>query len=432
LQSLRKVANGLRRFRWAFAIAGGASLLVFLGWLRSARLSFDPSQYLLLTLFGCLLILTFAANALVRFRGTRDRISLILAIGFALAAVVEATGSLDFYGLIANAEKYPLHVPLPWMVSRTMLGALLLLALAVEKHLPSAREPGREIAAAFFVVGGAAYLTGAAFLSLPWQITVHPSWLVTRPWELLPASLFTAAAVGFYKRLKRTASAFDKALFWTAALNVACHLVATQSMDILDGPGMLAQVLKVSSYGVLLCGALVDNARLFEQVQRMAITDSLTGLANYRTLVRTLQNEMERSRRSGRPFAVLLFDLDGLKSVNDRYGHVVGTRAICRLANVLRQHCRVTDTGSRYGGDEFALVLPEARREAAEAVARRVREKLASDLELPRLTVSAGVAVFPYDGDSLERLLSAADVALYRMKGQGDGMLSLARIAVCL
>jgi diguanylate cyclase (GGDEF)-like protein len=201
---------------------------------------------------------------------------------------------------------------------------------------------------------------------------------------------------------------------------------------MLDGPGMLAQLVKVSSYGVLLGGALVDNARLFDQVRRLAVTDSLTGLANYRTMVNTLQTELERSRRTGRPFAVALFDLDELKSVNDNYGHLVGTRAICRLANVLRMHCRSTDTGARYGGDEFALVLPEASAEAAERVARRIREKLAADLELPQLSVSAGVAVYPKDGETLEELLGAADDALYRMKGRGDAMLSMARIAVCL
>jgi diguanylate cyclase (GGDEF)-like protein len=95
-------------------------------------------------------------------------------------------------------------------------------------------------------------------------------------------------------------------------------------------------------------------------------------------------------------------------------------------------HCRSTDTGARYGGDEFALVLPEASGEAAERVSKRVRERLASDLEIPMLTVSAGVSVYPADGDTLEKLLAAADRALYKMKGHTDGMQSLMRIAVCL
>src|SRR5579863_2011547 len=422
----------LRPYRWPFAFIGGAATVILLGWLRSFHLSFEPIQFLSLSLFGSLLILTFSANALVRFRGTRDRISLILALGFALAALVEAGGNLDLYSAMAGAAPLPLRVPLPWMVSRTLLGLLLLLALFVERRLPNAREPGKEIAAAFFIVGGVGYLTSAIFLGLPWQISIHPTWLLARPWEMLPAALFCIAAVGFYKRLQRSSSAFDKSLYWTAVINVICHVVASQSVQQLDGPGLLAQLLKVSSYGVLLGGALVDNARLFDQVRRMAITDPLTGLANYRTLVNALQSELERSRRTGRPFAVVLFDLDGLKTVNDKYGHLMGTRAICRLANVLRMHCRATDTGARYGGDEFALVLPEAGAEAAERVACRVREKLASDIEFPHLAVSAGVAVYPNDGDTLEKLLGAADRELYRMKGHGDGVLTLARIAVCL
>ncbi len=415
-----------------FAIVGATGSFVLLNWLRHAHFSFEPLQYVSLSLFGSLLILTFAANALVRFRGTHDRISLILALGFALAALIEAGGNFDLYSVFLGGSTMLTHVPLSWMVSRTVLGVLLLLALYVERHLPSAREPGREIAVAFLIVGGTAYLTSAAFFSLPWRISIHSGWFLARPWELLPAALFLAAGFGFRRRLRRTASAFDKALCWTAWLNVACHVAASQSELILDGPSMLAQALKVSSYGILLGGALVDNARLFDQVRRMAVTDSLTGLANYRTLVNALQNEMERSRRSGRPFAVVLFDLDGLKSVNDRFGHLVGSRAICRFANVLRMHCRSTDTGARYGGDEFALVLPEASAEAAERVAHRVREKLASDPEIPQLSVSAGVAVFPQDGDSIEKLLGAADRALYRMKGHGDGVLTFARIAVCL
>lgn len=432
MATLRNIQLLLNRFRWAFAAAVGVLAFVLLSWLRSAHFSFEPLHSFSISLFGSLLILTFAANALVRFRGTRDRISLILAFGFALAALIEAGGNLNLYSLVAGGAEPSLRVPLPWMVSRTVLALLLLLALFVERHLPRARETGREIAGACFFVGAVAYLTSAAFMGLPWQISIHPDWFLSRPWELLPAGLFLAAGFGFRHRLRRAGSAFDRSLCWTAWLNVACHLAATQSEHVFDGPGMLAQILKVSSYGVLLGGALVDNARLFDQVRRMAVTDGLTGLANYRTLVNALQTEMDRSRRTNRPFAVVLFDLDGLKVVNDTYGHLVGTRAICRFANVLRMHCRSTDTGARYGGDEFALVLPEAGAEAAETVAGRVREKLAGDLEMPRLTVSSGVAVYPRDGETLEKLLGAADMDLYRMKGHGDSLFTFSRIAVCL
>ena len=99
------------------------------------------------------------------------------------------------------------------------------------------------------------------------------------------------------------------------------------------------------------------------------MSDPLTGLANYSRLVDALGAEIQRSRRTGRSFSVLLFDLDGLKKVNDNHGHLVGSAAICRVADVLRANSRAIDTPARYGGDEFALVLPETEVNAARVVA---------------------------------------------------------------
>jgi diguanylate cyclase (GGDEF)-like protein len=215
-------------------------------------------------------------------------------------------------------------------------------------------------------------------------------------------------------------------------MNVACHILATQSERLLDAPFTVAQFLKVGSYALVLAGALLDNARLFEQVRLLAVTDSLTGLSNYRTLINVMESEIQRSRRTGRPFSILLLDLDGLKAINDQYGHLAGSRAICRLASVLRIHSRAMDTAARYGGDEFAVVLPEAGEEAAVSVSRRICERLEKDGELPRVTVSVGAAVFPRDGESIEELFNAADRALYGMKRRPDGIHALARIAACL
>ncbi len=124
-------------------------------------------------------------------------------------------------------------------------------------------------------------------------------------------------------------------------------------------------------------------------------------------------------------------DLDNLKQNNDRYGHLVGSRAICRLGNVLRVHCRAIDTAARYGGDEFALILPEAGGQAAQRVGERIRERLGSDGEQPSVTVSVGTAVFPQDGRTVEELLEAADRSLYGMK-RGSRIMGLSRIAACL
>jgi diguanylate cyclase (GGDEF)-like protein len=173
-------------------------------------------------------------------------------------------------------------------------------------------------------------------------------------------------------------------------------------------------------------------ARLFDQVRSLAISDPLTGLANYRRLIALIESELDRSRRTHRPFSVVLLDMDGLKVINDRYGHLVGSRALVRLGKILRNHSRAIDTPARYGGDEFALVLPEAPKEIAQRVAGRIRERLATETEEPMLSVSAGIASYPEDGDTAEKLLAAADRALYRMKHRGSTINSITRIAACL
>jgi diguanylate cyclase (GGDEF)-like protein/PAS domain S-box-containing protein len=168
-----------------------------------------------------------------------------------------------------------------------------------------------------------------------------------------------------------------------------------------------------------------DRARE-SHLQHLATTDALTGLPNYRQLKTALDAETRRSERTGRPFAVLLIDLDALKAINDQYGHVVGNRALCRLSAALRRSCRSLDTPTRCGGDEFAIVLPETGARGAGRIARRLCVSLAGDREEPPLSVSVGIAVFPRDGGSMETLLRIADRALYTMKGQ-HGRVTIAR-----
>ena len=116
--------------------------------------------------------------------------------------------------------------------------------------------------------------------------------------------------------------------------------------------------------------------------------------------------------------SVLLTDLDGLKLINDRYGHLAGSHALCRVAAILRLNCRSIDTAARYGGDEFALVLPETGESAAQQVVERVRNCLETDEEVPRLSLSIGIATFPERGTTVQQLLECADRALYEMKGK--------------
>ena len=161
---------------------------------------------------------------------------------------------------------------------------------------------------------------------------------------------------------------------------------------------------------------ITEQRALEDQLRRQASSDSLTGLANHRRLFEVLEAEICRSKRTGREFSVLLLDLDGLKEINDRFGHLAGNRALCRLAQILTDSCRTIDTAARHGGDEFALVLPETGVAAATLVARRICDLLVKDYEEPILSVSAGVANYPKDADTIGTLLYAADKALYAMK----------------
>ncbi len=161
---------------------------------------------------------------------------------------------------------------------------------------------------------------------------------------------------------------------------------------------------------------ITERKAVEEQIRQLASSDPLTGLANYRRLFEALDSEIKRCGRTARSFAVLLLDLDGLKAINDAHGHQVGSRALARVANILRIHCRANDTAARYGGDEFVIVLPETGSEAARHVAQRISEEARNGTEEPSISVSAGAAIYPEDGKTIDELLAAADRALYREK----------------
>jgi diguanylate cyclase (GGDEF)-like protein len=182
---------------------------------------------------------------------------------------------------------------------------------------------------------------------------------------------------------------------------------------------MLMGFMSLTSVISLTLAALAAEYSVAEaQLRELVVTDPLTGLPNYRRLVEVLGAEIGRSNRSDRAFAVVFFDMDGLKRINDELGHLIGSRALCRFAETLRATCRATDTAARYGGDEFVAVLPDTDEDGAALVIKRLTDRLVEDNDKPELSVSAGVAMYPRDGGTPTTLLSAADRALYSVKAE--------------
>jgi diguanylate cyclase (GGDEF)-like protein/PAS domain S-box-containing protein len=183
----------------------------------------------------------------------------------------------------------------------------------------------------------------------------------------------------------------------------------------LGGRGVFGEGGDFVGYEIIAVDVTEQRA-LEDHLRRQALSDSLTGLANHRRLFEVLQAEICRTKRTDREFSIVLLDLDGLKEINNRFGHLAGNRALCRLGQILADCCRSVDTAARQGGDEFALILPETGAAAATLVARRICDLLAKDTEEPPLSVSVGVASYPKDADTIGTLLYAADMALYAMK----------------
>jgi diguanylate cyclase (GGDEF)-like protein/PAS domain S-box-containing protein len=161
---------------------------------------------------------------------------------------------------------------------------------------------------------------------------------------------------------------------------------------------------------------ITERKKTEEEVRHQATHDGLTGLVNYREFYGNLEKEVRRAERSHHAFGLLLLDLDDLKGINDRLGHLAGNRALRRLACIMQENCRVSDVAARYGGDEFAILLIDADAERVQQIAQRIANRLSEQPDEPRLSVSIGSANYPEDGQSPQDLLEAADRRLYRNK----------------
>jgi two-component system cell cycle response regulator len=178
----------------------------------------------------------------------------------------------------------------------------------------------------------------------------------------------------------------------------------------------------------------LDNAVRMQRAEELSVTDDLTQLYNSRYLSQVLRRETKRAIRSSRPVSVLFIDLDGFKSINDTHGHLFGSRALVEAAGVIRACARETDVVSRFGGDEFALVLPDTGSDGAVYVGERIRERLAAHRFLERdglsiaLTASVGVATLPDVATTAEGLIQAADRAMYFVKDRGKNGIKAAAV----
>jgi diguanylate cyclase (GGDEF)-like protein len=184
-------------------------------------------------------------------------------------------------------------------------------------------------------------------------------------------------------------------------------------------------VLILNTLADLLATAL-HNSFVFQKLQQQSITDGLTGIKTRRFFWEALSSEWKRASRSGRPFSVVLVDLDKFKEVNDSLGHLEGDLVLARVGRLLEQKCRQSNVVARYGGDEFVILMPETGIEQAQVLAERLRLWLATDpmLEEHHITGSFGVASFPVHGFSMEDLIRVADAGMYVAKHAGGNQVS--------
>ncbi len=169
----------------------------------------------------------------------------------------------------------------------------------------------------------------------------------------------------------------------------------------------------------------VENALLLRRSEELSITDDLTKLHNSRYLNSYLLREVQRSRRYGAKVSLIFLDLDGFKNVNDQHGHLAGSRALVEVGAVIRNMVREIDVVSRFGGDEFTVILPQTGPEGAQVIAERMRRHIEETVFLGtfglhvRITASFGIACFPDNAQTKDALIQKADQAMYRVKGRG-------------
>jgi diguanylate cyclase (GGDEF)-like protein len=178
----------------------------------------------------------------------------------------------------------------------------------------------------------------------------------------------------------------------------------------------------------------IENARAVNRIQELSITDDCTGLYNARHLYTVLSEELNRSERFGYEFSLLFLDLDHFKQVNDEHGHLIGSKLLGQVGQSLRENLRLVDAAFRYGGDEFAILLPQTGKDAALLVARRLmamfrtKEWLAGHGFSLLLRASIGIASYPADGTTAQEMVHRADELMYQVKQAGRDNIAVAGV----
>ena len=259
-----------------------------------------------------------------------------------------------------------------------------------------------------------------------------PALWAAASWVLKNGREFFSADVSKDARVARPASGSAIAFPLVCRGTVVGVLVGLDPLPSAGVPALPAGALNAVRLVLEPQAIALDNALTIRGAEALSVTDDLTRLYNSRYMNLVLRRETKRASRSGRPLSLLFIDMDGFKQVNDRHGHLCGSKALVEAAGLIRGCARETDVVARFGGDEFSVILPDTGRDGALSVAVRIRERVAEHAFLEtdgltvRLTASVGVATLPDVAGSAEELIRAADQAMYRVKGAGKNGIHVA------
>ncbi len=229
-----------------------------------------------------------------------------------------------------------------------------------------------------------------------------------------------------YDRLfaRKNRPGYSTRSFLSAPIQINQHTIGVINLADKKANG----IKEFSDIDLKILGAIVreaavafDNAKLYKELEQLSVIDPLTKICNYRCFIKNLDHEIQRVKRLGGKLSILMMDVDGFKNINDTCGHLGGDEALQLVAQVLQKNLRSIDQVSRYGGDEFAVILPGADREQAKIVAEKIRQNVETLSFKEPLSVSIGIAEYHSRFDRME-LISRADQAMYRAKHEGKNL----------